>query len=122
MSLFSFSSTPKKVLAWKQLTTIDELSALLQTDKPQLFFKHSTRCSISSMALSRFEQQWSSENELCELNFIDLLNYREVSNELADQSGVMHQSPQVILIKNGKVIYDASHSAINAFEIESILK
>lgn len=119
-----FSSVPKKTLPWIQLTSEDQLNYALEgsKNKPTLFFKHSTRCSISSMALSRFQEKWSTENELCELYFLDLLAYRQISNKLEEKSNVIHQSPQVIITSNGTVIYSASHSEIDAHEIEKILQ
>ena len=120
-----FSSSKKKViLPWVNIESVDQLkeAILSGTKKPKLFFKHSTRCSISSMALNSFENQWSSEDELCALYFIDLLLHRDVSNTLAEMTGITHQSPQVILIQNRDILYDESHSGISARQIESILK
>ena len=115
-----FSSRPKKVFPWVQLTSEEQLiSAFKQSnDKPVLFFKHSTRCSISSMALSRFEQNAESLSEICDLYFIDLLEFRQISNKLEEISKVMHQSPQVIVVKNNEVIYTETHSSIDTKEIE----
>ena len=121
--LDSSENTAKLSLKWKELRSIDELDKAVKTteERPALFFKHSTRCSISQMALSRFESQWSLEEEVCSIYYIDLLNYREVSNRLSEVTGVEHQSPQVILIMEGGVAHTASHSAISAKEIESIV-
>jgi len=122
MGLFSFSS--RKKLPWTDVTSVDQLHTVLETssDKPVLLFKHSTRCSISSMALHSFENEWSSENERCQLCFVDLLSHRDVSNEIAQATGVQHQSPQAILIKGNEVLYHASHSGISAGKIENILE
>lgn len=99
---------------WEQLTDLQQLEQLKEASfqAPVLFFKHSTRCSISVMALSRFERAWG--NELVNPYFLDLLNYREVSNEIAKMFEVEHQSPQVLLIKDGVCIHTASHNAIDA--------
>lgn len=120
-----FSSSKKKVmLPWVNIESIEQLNDALLNDseKPKLFFKHSTRCSISSMALNSFENNWTSEDELCTLYFIDLLRHRDVSNTLAEMTGITHQSPQAILIQNRDILYDDSHSGISARQIESILK
>ena len=111
-----FSSRPKTVFPWIQLTSEEQLITAFEEskDKPVLFFKHSTRCSISSMALSRFEQNAESLSEICDLYFIDLLEFRQVSNKLEEISNVMHQSPQVIVVKNREVIYTETHSSIDA--------
>lgn len=123
MGFFS-SSRPKTQLPWIPVDSIEQLNEIAQTtfEKPVLLFKHSTRCGISAMVLKSFEREWSSENELCELYLLDLLKHRDVSDEIASLTGVYHQSPQVIVLKGSEVIYDASHSAIDARSIEKLLK
>lgn len=112
----------KPTLDWIQLTTSDQLESALNatTNQPALFFKHSTRCSISTMALSRFEANWNNE-VACDLYFLDLIAYRDLSNLLAEKTHVVHQSPQVIVINNGQVVYNESHNGIRAQEIEAKL-
>lgn len=118
MGLFSFGKTNTKKLNWIEINSTDELDQAIgnSNDSPAIFFKHSTRCSISSMALNRFENDWKEEAEGT-LYFIDLIKNRDVSNALSEKSNVYHQSPQAIVMKNNKTIYDASHSAISASEI-----
>lgn len=114
MGIFSKSESkvPWKILTEeKQITEIAELSH----EKPQLIFKHSTRCSISSMAKSRLERDWDLEN--VEPWYLDLISYRNVSNAIASQLGVHHESPQAILLKDGLVVHDSSHSSISVSEI-----
>lgn len=125
MGLFSFGkggSSNKTNLNWIQVETIESLKSALSksTDNPVLFFKHSTRCSISSMALNRFEKEWNESNN-CELYFIDLIAHRDVSNTLSELTEIPHQSPQVIVVDQGKSIYNASHSGIDAEDIQSKL-
>lgn len=117
-----FSSKPKVVFPWKNVTSEEQLQAVWveNSEKPSVFFKHSTRCSISAMALSRFQEKWSGNTE-CDLYFIDLIAYRSISNLLETLSQVTHQSPQVIVVKNKEVIYTASHSEIDAQKIEKLL-
>jgi bacillithiol system protein YtxJ len=124
MGLFSFKSESKNIFPWIELSTSEKLHEIIDNsiNKPILLFKHSTRCSISSMAKSRFESNWKSENELCDLYYLDLIAFRSVSNEIAELTGVEHQSPQCIVLKNKQVVYDATHSSINASEIERLLK
>jgi bacillithiol system protein YtxJ len=123
MGWFSKSTTEEKSLPWISLNSTDALmNALKATDRPALFFKHSTRCSISIMALTRLEQRWNLAPEDCDLYFIDLLNHRDVSNELAMQTNVVHQSPQAILWQNGQVVYTATHGEIDAVEIATVLR
>lgn len=111
-------------LPWVELTSVEQLMEVLSTteEKPVLLFKHSTRCSISMMALNSFQSKWTSGDELCGLYFLDLLNHRDVSNEIAVLTGVIHQSPQAIVLKGKEIIYDASHSSIDARRIEAILR
>ncbi|MCU0422003.1 MAG: bacillithiol system redox-active protein YtxJ [Bacteroidia bacterium] len=97
-----------------QLTDIDVLSHT----EPILIFKHSTRCSISSTGLSRLEKQWTSDNQM-KAYFVDLLAYRMISNAIADHYGITHQSPQALVIKNGKCVYHESHLSIAYEEIIS---
>lgn len=122
MGWFSSSSAEEKSLPWIPLTSTEALTnALESTERPALFFKHSTRCSISILALSRLEQRWTLAPEDCDLYFIDLLNHRDVSNEIATKTNIVHQSPQAILVRNGEVIYTATHGDIDAGEMAKIL-
>lgn len=122
MGLFSRKQSGSK-LKWEMISSEQDLRNVMENTsvKPALFYKHSTRCSISSMALNRLESEWETAIENCNLYFIDLIAHRNVSNLLADLTGVPHQSPQAILVKNNEVLYDASHSSINAKNIEQKL-
>ena len=95
----------------QQLTAIKELSKT----RPQLIFKHSTRCSISSMALSRLER--NAQPEACDFYFLDLIKYRSISDKIAEDFSVNHESPQILLIKNMECVYEESHSGIQMDEI-----
>lgn len=118
MGLFSLGKSGAKKLDWIEISNLDELDQAINesSDKPAIFFKHSTRCSISSMALNRFESDWS-EDANGSLYFIDLIKNKDVSNKLSEKANVFHQSPQVIVLKDNKTVYDASHSAISVNEI-----
>jgi bacillithiol system protein YtxJ len=96
---------------WKNLETETELNNLvnLSFTKPQAIFKHSTRCSISIVAKNRLDK---NDSNLIDFYYLDLLLYRNLSNLVAEKWNVYHESPQVILIKNGICIYDESHSSI----------
>jgi bacillithiol system protein YtxJ len=122
MGLFSFGS--KSNFDWIDLNSSEQLNEIIEQsiEKPVLLFKHSTRCSISAMAKSRFESQWELENEVCPTYYLDLITFRPISNEIAEKTGVEHQSPQVIVLKNKEVIYQASHNGIDAKEIQALLK
>jgi bacillithiol system protein YtxJ len=118
MGLFSSSKSKSRKLDWIEINSMDELDQAIEKspEKPAVFFKHSTRCSISSMALNRFENDWKEDADGI-LYFIDLIKNRDISNMLSEKADVYHQSPQVIVLKDKKAIYDASHSAISATEI-----
>jgi len=104
---------------WLSLATIAEVEELVQQSQtvPCLIFKHSTRCSISSFAKQRLEQAWDVPSDVVQPFFLDLIAYRNVSNFVADHFGVDHESPQVLLVYQGRVIYHASHLAITLDEI-----
>ncbi|MFY7899929.1 MAG: bacillithiol system redox-active protein YtxJ [Chitinophagaceae bacterium] len=106
---------------WISLNSQEQLSAIKQQsfNKPQVIFKHSTRCSISSMALSRLERAEVPQN--ADFYFLDLIAFRSVSDAVAEEFQVHHESPQVIVIKNGECVYDESHYAITMDEIEAQL-
>ncbi len=108
-------------MLWHKLSHIEELNTIQNLSKEDfikgvLIFKHSTRCSISSMALNRLESKWNDDKQI-PTYYLDLLSFREISNEIANMYSVEHASPQVLLIKNGKCFYHASHTAISASSI-----
>ena len=114
------SSEEKKDLpAWIPLTSEDQLIEIEQNSskRPQIIFKHSTTCGISSMVLRSFKNSYSLEDNQADLYFLDLQRYREVSNEVANRFKVNHQSPQVLVIKNGTVIADESHGGITSLNL-----
>jgi bacillithiol system protein YtxJ len=99
---------------WEILTDKQQFDSLMQNETLFAIFKHSTRCSISSMAKNRIEKEW---NHQFPIYYLDLLQHRDVSNHIADVTNIEHQSPQLIVIKNGKPIYDASHNFIYVNDI-----
>lgn len=108
--------TPSSNIDWNDLTDIKQLDEIIaeSAETPVIIFKHSTRCSISRMALKTFEREYNIEEGSAKPYFLDLLEHRDISNEIALRFEVMHQSPQLILIKNGKAVYHTSHSDIDA--------
>ncbi|MGB0973439.1 MAG: bacillithiol system redox-active protein YtxJ [Flavobacteriaceae bacterium] len=123
--LFGSSTEPKeeKVLPWIFLTSIDQLEDIHQKsfEKTQIIFKHSTRCSISSISMNKFVKNYNVDSASADLYYLDLLNYREVSNEVGYKFQVIHQSPQVLVIKDGIAVYDASHYAIHTDKILELI-
>ena len=103
---------------WIQLTTAAQLDEIKEQSKtkPQLIFKHSTRCATSAVAKNRLERSTPPKN--VDFYFLDLIKNRDVSGKIAHEFSVAHESPQVLLIKNGTCVYDESHSGINMDDIE----
>ena len=102
---------------WNHLSSIDQLEALATKsfNTPQVLFKHSTRCSISSMALNRLES--STPPAGVDFYLLDLLQHRNISAAIAEKFKVHHESPQVLVIINGECTYDESHMGISMDEI-----
>jgi bacillithiol system protein YtxJ len=102
---------------WITLNTIEQLDVIKEASfvKPQVIFKHSTTCSISKMAFSRFER--AEAPDTIDFYYLDLLNYRSISNAIAEVFHVHHESPQILLIKNGECTYDESHYGIMMDEL-----
>ncbi len=119
-----FNSSNKAAnIAWKNLVNEPQIDSLIKTsfEKPVAIFKHSFRCGISAMVLSHLEYQWDLEEVDLDIYFLDLITHRSVSNKISEDLGVPHQSPQIILIKEGKVVYAASHHAISVDGLKGAL-
>lgn len=108
-------------MQWKNITDLTQISEIKQKEGYSLIFKHSTRCSVSSMAKRRFELDWEVLPADTSLYFLDLISYRDISAEIAEIFQVHHESPQILLIKNGDCILDASHSDISADEVAEVI-
>ena len=97
---------------WKNLTTPQELEYIKSEsfNHPILIFKHSTRCGTSALVKSKLERSWNSEETgNIDTYYLDLIRYREVSNLIEREFGVYHESPQALIIRKGKSVFDASH-------------
>ena len=107
-------------MRWNEIKSIQELDDLkeLSKNEPVLLFKHSTRCSISSAAKGRMERHWDEKNaNNPKPIYLDLIAFRDVSNKIAVDFNIEHQSPQVLLIKDGNCVFNSSHSEIDYAEI-----
>jgi len=102
---------------WIPLTDQNQLETIKDQSftTPQVILKHSTTCSISKMALARLERTEAPTS--IQFYYLDLLNYRAISNAIAEKFSVYHESPQILLIKNGECIFDESHGGIQMEEI-----
>ncbi len=104
------------------LEQVAQLSLLAESASPVLIFKHSTRCSISLMAWDRLKRGWNENVEELPVYYLDLLNYRNISAEIAERFNVQHESPQALLISNGRCIWEASHNAISVQAVTEALQ
>jgi len=117
--------TISTTMKWNELKSTAQLDQIREESKtaPVLIFKYSNRCSVSQLALDRFERKWSDEKAgSIKPYFLDLISFREVSNRIALQFKVQHESPQVLLIRNGEAVYDGSHFDIDFEQIVAVAK
>ena len=114
------SRTPKKIIPWNRLSSVNQLIEIEKESfhQPIAIFKHSTRCGTSSMALRQFESQFEADNTSVKLYFLDLLSFKDISNEIAIRFQVFHESPQLIVLKDGNTIHHSSHHQIDAGLLE----
>ncbi|MCI5058550.1 MAG: bacillithiol system redox-active protein YtxJ [Flavobacteriales bacterium] len=111
---------------WNLIQNLSDFEGVLaeSTQNPKTFFglfKHSTRCSISSMALNRIQRSIQDFDGIS-FYILDLLKHRDVSNAISEKLNVMHESPQVLIVKNGECVYHRSHNGINPLEIQDFIK
>jgi len=123
--IFSGSSEPKeeKLLPWIALSKVEQLQEIEKKSKTktQVIFKHSTRCGISRMVMKQFVDAYNQSETNLDLYYLDLLSYRDVSNETGYKFQVMHESPQLLIIKNGVVVAHASHGSINDLDLDRFI-
>jgi bacillithiol system protein YtxJ len=102
---------------WKSIHQIEDIDDIIRMSslRPQVIFKHSTRCNISSVARRRLEH--STIPEQIDFHLLDLISFRDISNKIAQTFDVWHESPQILLIVDGECIYDESHLGIDMEEI-----
>ncbi|MDC8000314.1 bacillithiol system redox-active protein YtxJ [Aequorivita todarodis] len=127
MGLLDIFKTPRDLakeeiveVPWHVLATMEQLDELVEESKtkPVAIFKHSTRCGISRGVLKLFEKNYKLSDDQLKLYYLDLLQNREISNEIAARFKVHHESPQMLVIKNGEVLHHDSHHAIEASHLE----
>ena len=109
---------------WTPLTQPEELTAIANEshEHPVLIFKHSTTCSISAAAKGKIERQWANSGLTLPIYYLDLLLFRPLSAQIAEQFGVRHESPQLLLIKGGECAYNASHMGIRLSDVQAVVK
>ena len=104
---------------WNIMESEEDLAQAVQKsfEKKVVIFKHSTRCHISKMVLKSFENEVAHSDKDVVYYFLDLISHRSISNKIADDFGVTHQSPQMIVLENGKAVKNASHQSISVNQI-----
>lgn len=110
---------------WNKLTQLSQIEDIkeLSEDIPVMIFKHSTRCSLSGMSLDRLLRNWKEEDHKNVLPYhLDIIENRELSNQISKEFGIPHQSPQILVIKKGISVYDNSHFGISYPEIMDVVK
>lgn len=115
----SSESKEAKTIPWISLTNLEQLSEIKKKShiKPQVVFKHSTTCGVSRMVINMFKKNYSFTADQVDLYYLDLHAYREVSNETGIKFHVYHESPQLLVLKNGEVVTHASHGAISDVDL-----
>jgi bacillithiol system protein YtxJ len=109
---------------WTALNTEKQIEQIKEESRtqPVLIFKHSTRCAISGSALNRLERNWKSEKVVpLKMYYLDLLSHRAISQRVAESFEVEHESPQVLILREGNPVYVRSHLSINFDEIQELL-
>ena len=107
------------MIPWQPLNALPQLKQITRRSEevPCLIFKHSTRCSLSSVAKFRLEEDWDFTMDEVDVYFLDILQHKDVAREIANAFLVPHESPQLLLIRNGACTYDASHMDISVTEL-----
>jgi bacillithiol system protein YtxJ len=114
-----YEETNTSNVTWRPLTDVGQLNEIIEesADTPVVIFKHSTRCGISRMSLKQFESEYDLQDKITPY-FLDLLENQQVSDMVSARFGVEHESPQLLLIRNGEPIYTASHGDIYADDLK----
>ena len=108
-------------MQWINLTDLAQLNTIKNDENYSVIFKHSTRCSVSMMAKRRFEMDWDLLPKEINLYFLDLISYRSISAEIAELFQVHHESPQLLVIKNGECVLDTSQGDISVEEVADVM-
>lgn len=121
----NFRKTSCIILDWINFESETDIETIIKDsyseNRKVAIFKHSTRCSISSVAKSRLESSWDFDETVLPIYYLDLISFRELSRIVAEKFNVQHESPQILVIKNGECIYHESHMSISVKSLHSEL-
>ncbi|MBK5212397.1 MAG: bacillithiol system redox-active protein YtxJ [Flavobacteriaceae bacterium] len=130
MGFLDIFKTPKDIateeiveVPWHVLARMEQLDKIVEQSKtiPVAIFKHSTRCGISRGVLKLLEKNYNLKDDQLNLYYLDILQNRDISNEIAARFKVRHESPQMIVIKNGAAVHHDSHHSIEASHLERFI-
>jgi bacillithiol system protein YtxJ len=104
---------------WQPILTEQDVLDIIEksTEKPQIFFKDSVTCGISAFAKERLMNDNEILATIADFNYLDLLAHRDISAFIAKELDVIHQSPQIIVVVDKKVVFRDSHHSIDAKKI-----
>ena len=117
MGLFS----SKKNIEWRHITEMSHLDEIVEASKskPQLIYKHSTRCGVCSMVRNRLDSEWSHNGRIDPWH-LDLLAHRDISNAIANRFNIRHESPQIIILSNGNAVVHVSHASLGSRDLDQV--
>jgi len=112
----------KKELPWIPLESLSQLEMIEENskNKPQVIYKHSSTCGISRMVLNMFSESFDTDLDI-DLYFLTIQQHRDVSNTIEDKFAVRHESPQLLVVKSGEVVFHTSHGAISDMDFAKYL-
>lgn len=121
--IFRIDDDGRSDLDWQAFSSEEKLSEIIQASgqKPQVIYKHSTRCATSFFALKNIQGLSEEVKEKAEFYIVDVIKQREFSYYIAERFGIRHESPQVLILKNGDVIWNGSHHQVNAESIQTYI-
>ncbi|MBO6587117.1 MAG: bacillithiol system redox-active protein YtxJ [Gracilimonas sp.] len=122
-NLFGTESQPQNKFNWKELTSEEDVADVMHTsnEKPQVIYKHSSRCATSYFALKNVESISAEDQLKADFHMVDVISRRPTSMHIAEELEIRHESPQLFVIKDGEVIWSGSHNQIQAEVLENIL-
>lgn len=111
---FSQQTEGKSSLNWKKLIKLEQLPEVIKESHkiPVVLFKHSISCGLSAMVKYQLEEEWNFKAKDLSFYYLDLINHRDISNKIAEEFDIIHQSPQLIVLHQGKPTSHTSHYAI----------
>lgn len=122
MSFFKRSQTTQT--DWIALNSEDQIDKIISDSeqRPQIIYKHSTLCPVSAQAYRRLKLVDADVSQSADIYYLDVIAARPVSNAVAERFRIQHESPQILLIRNGRLVWDESHYGIQGDAILEALQ